>query len=52
MLVIYKEDEEVRRSGTGEEKGAFMTLLRNQSRLCLDLTVRDALCGNNLSPST
>lgn len=38
MPVIYKEDEGVRRSGSGEEKGVFMTLLHNPFRLCLDLS--------------
>lgn len=37
MPVIYKVDVGVRRSGAREEKGVFMTLLHNQSRLCLDL---------------
>lgn len=37
MPVIYKDDGGVRRSGSGEEKGVFMTLLCDQFRVCLDL---------------
>lgn len=42
----------VRRSGSGEQRGIFMTRLHDQSRLCPYLSVGDALCGNNLLPST